>query len=139
MIKILDMQFIRYANLFNHITRIRTNHCFEYNNTIIFAVPRRFVTKAIGPDNRNLEKLSKVIGKRIKIVAIPDGIEDIENFVSVIIRPQRLRSIEVRENEVIISSDTQNKAALIGRGKVRLQELENILGQYFNTKKVRIK
>ena len=32
MIKTLDMQFIRYANLFDKVTRIRTNHCFEYNN-----------------------------------------------------------------------------------------------------------
>ena len=54
MIKTLDMQFIRYVNLFEKITNIRTNHCFEYNNAIVFAVPRIFVSKAIGKDNQNL-------------------------------------------------------------------------------------
>jgi hypothetical protein len=33
----------------------------------------------------------------------------------------------------------QNKAALIGRGKIRLLEMQNILGQYFGVRKVRIK
>ena len=55
MVKVLDMKLIRYANLFNKVTRIRTNHCFIYNNTIVFAVPRPLVAKAIGPDNQNLK------------------------------------------------------------------------------------
>jgi len=73
MTKILDMKFIRYANLFDKVTRIRTKHCFEYNNAIVFAVPRNLVVKAIGRDSKNLEELGRLIGKRIKIVAIPHG------------------------------------------------------------------
>jgi NusA-like KH domain protein len=139
MIKVLDMQFIRYANLFNKVTNIRTNHCFEYNNTIIFVVPRKFVMRAIGPGNRNLEQLSMLIGKKIKIVAIPNGKEDLMNFVSVITRPVKFKAIEIKDNEAIISANPQNKASLIGKGKVRLGEMENILEQYFGIKKVRIK
>ena len=139
MVKTLDLQFIRYANLFSNVTRIRTKHCFEYNNAIVFAVPRRFVAKAIGPQNRNLEKLNRMIGKKIKIVAIPHGIEDIENFVSIITRPVRFKAIEIKDGEAVISANTQNKAALIGKNKVRLSEMENILEQYFGIRKVRIK
>ncbi|MBT4136011.1 hypothetical protein HOD75_01445 [archaeon] len=139
MVKVLDMKFIRYANLFNKITHVRSNHCFEYNNNIIFVVPRKFVAKSIGADNRNLEKLNHVIGKRIKIVAIPQGKEDIENFVTIITRPVKFRGIEIKDSEAIITAATQNKAALIGRNKVRLEEMQNILGQYFNIRKVRVK
>jgi len=139
MIKVLDMKFIRYANLFNKVTHLRSNHCFEYNNTIVFAVPRKFVMKAIGKDNINLEKLNRMTGKRIKIVAIPDGREDVENFVSVIVRPVKFKAIEIKEDEAIISAGLQSKAALIGKKKCRLEEMENILGQYFGVKKVRIK
>ena len=85
--KILDMQFIRYANLFGKITKIRTNHCFFYNNAIVFAVPRKLVARAIGPENSNLKRLNQALGKKVKIVAIPNGREDIENFVSVITYP----------------------------------------------------
>jgi NusA-like KH domain protein len=139
MVKVLDMQFIRYANLFERVTRIRTNHCFSYNNTVIFAVPRNFVMQAIGRDNINLKKLSGIIGKRIKIVAIPHGIEDIENFVSIITYPIKFKAIDVKETDVIINADAQSKASLIGRGKIRLEEMQNILEQYFGTKKVMVR
>ncbi len=139
MIKILDMRFIRYINLFQRITGLRCNHCFEYNNIILFAVPRKFVMVAIGKNNQNLEKLSNIIGKRIKVVAIPNGREDIENFVSIITKPIRFRGIEIKDDEAIINADSQNKASLIGRGKKRLFEMENILEQYFGVKKVMIK
>ncbi len=137
--KVLDMKFIRYANLFNKVTKIRCTHCFEYNNAIVFAIPRHFIMKAIGKDNQNLEKLSKVIGKRIKIVAIPNGKEDIEGFVSMVTKPIKFSGIELKGDEAIITAGMQSKAALIGRGKVRLNEMENILGQYFGVKRVRIK
>ena len=137
--KVLDLKFIRYANLFDKITRIKSKHCFEYNNTIIFAVPREFVARAIGPENINLEKLSRLIGKKIKIAAIPNGKEDIENFISIIVRPIKFKAVEIRDGEIIISAYSQNKAALIGRGKVRLEEMGNILEQYFGIRKVRIK
>ncbi|VVB77607.1 Uncharacterised protein [uncultured archaeon] len=137
--RILDMKFIRYANIFNNVTRIRTNHCFEYNNTIIFVVPRKFVVRAIGPNNQNLEKLSSIIGKKIKIVAEPNGKEDLESFAAIITRPVRFKSIEVKDDEAIINANTQSKASLIGRDKARLQEMENILGQYFGIRKVRVK
>ncbi len=139
MMKVLDMKFIRYANLFYKITKIRCSHCFEYNNSILFAVPRKFVLSSIGKDNINLEKLSRIIGKRIKIVAIPNGKEDIEGFVSIITKPVRFNGIELKGDEAIISAGIESKAALIGREKVRLSEMENILGQYFGVKKVRIK
>lgn len=137
--KVLDMKFIRYANLFYKITNIRCSHCFEYNNSILFAVPRKFVLSAIGKNNINLEKLSGIIGKRIKIVAIPNGKEDVEGFVSIITKPVKFNGIELRGDEAIITAGIESKAALIGRGKIRLSEMENILGQYFGVKKVRIK
>lgn len=137
--KVLDMKFIRYANLFYKITKIRCSHCFEYNNSILFAVPRIFVMRAIGKDNINLERLSGFIGKRIKIVAIPNGKEDVQGFVSIITKPVRFNGIELKGDEAIISAGIESKAALIGRGKIRLNEMENILGQYFGIKKVIIK
>jgi NusA-like KH domain protein len=139
MVKILNMQFIRYANLFSRVTKIRTNHCFEYNNTIVFAVPRRFVGQSIGENNSNLRKLSEILKKKIKIVPIPAGKEDVENFVSVIISPIKFKSIDIKEGDAVINVASQNKASLIGRNKVRLNEMENILGQYFGIRKLRIK
>ena len=125
--------------MFNRVTRIRPNHCFIYNNSLVFAVPRKLVMRAIGRDKINLKKLNQITNKKIKIVAIPNGIEDIENFVSVIVYPTKFKAIEVKDDSVIINAGPQSKASLIGRGKLRLEEMQNILGQYFNIKKLRIK
>ena len=67
MVKVLNMQLIRYANIFSKVARMRSNHCFIYNNTIIFAVPRKLVARAIGKDNANLKKLNEITKKKIKI------------------------------------------------------------------------
>jgi len=139
MVKVLDMQFIRYANLFSKITRLTTNHCFEYNHTIIFVVPRKLVMKAIGYNNINLKNLSDVIGKKVKVIATPSGIEDLFGFVSIITYPIKFKAIEIRDGEAIITANIQSKASLIGKEKARLLEMENILGQYFGIRKVRIK
>ena len=139
MTKVLDMRTIRYSNLFHRVTKIRSNHCFEYNNAIVFSVPRNLVSKAIGRDNKNLEILNKIIGKKIKIVAIPQGKEDIENFVAIITRPIKLKAIEIKGEDAIISAGAQSKASLIGKNRSRLMEMENILGQYFGIKKVLVK
>ena len=139
MIKTLDMQFIRYANLFSKMTKIRANHCFEYNNTIFFAVPRKLVSKAIGQNNIYLKRLSEIIGKKIKIVAVPKGREDIENFVFVLTYPVRFKAIEINNDIAVMTAAQQNKASLIGRGKIRLAEMEKILAQYFGVRKLRIK
>ena len=137
--KTLDMQFMRYANLFSRVTRIKTNHCFEYNNAIVFAVPRRLVPRAIGPDNQNLKRLNQILRKKVKIVAIPNGRADIENFVSIITYPVKFKAIEIKEDNAIINASNPNKACLIGREKRRLNEMQNVLGQYFGIKKVMVR
>lgn len=133
------MQFIRYANIFNKVTRLNTNHCFEYNHTIIFVVPRNLVMRAIGQNSINLKRLSEFLGKKVKIVATPKGIEDIKNFVSIITYPIKFKNIEIRDGEATISANIQSKASLIGKEKARLLEMEDILGQYFGIRKVRVK
>ncbi len=139
MVKVLDMQFIRYANLFSKVTHLTTNHCFEYNHTIIFVVPRNLVRKAIGINNNNLRTLGEIIGKKVKVIAAPKGIEDINNFVSIITYPVKFKSIEIRDGEALINANIQSKASLIGKERARLSEMENILGQYFGIRKVRVK
>ncbi len=139
MVKILDMQLIRYSNLFSKITQMKSKHCFLYNNTIVFVVPRAMISKAIGRDNENLRTLSEITKKKIKMVPEPQGIEDVENFVSVIVSPIKFKAIEIKEGEAIITATMQSKASLIGREKVRLEEMEGILKQYFDIRKVRIK
>ena len=54
---VINMQTMRYLNLLDKESRVRTTTCFVYNNTIIFAVPPYLVSRAIGPNALNTKKL----------------------------------------------------------------------------------
>jgi len=134
----LDMKFIRYLNLFEKITKVRTQHCFCYNLTIIFLVPKELMAKALGEGGRNMKSLSNILEKKVKVITAPLGEKDMEKFILAIIYPLKIKGIEVRGDSLLINAGMQSKAALIGRNKIRLLEMKNILQQYFGIKYIRI-
>jgi NusA-like KH domain protein len=143
MTKTFDMQFIRYINLFGRVTKISAKHCFAYNNMLVFIVPNFAVERALGRDNSNLKKLSDILGKRIRIIAEPRGIQDINNFISAISSPIRFQNLEIKDGEngkevIITAGGRENKAMLIGRARSREEELSSIIDQYFGIKVLRI-
>lgn len=74
----------------------------------------------------------------MKIVAMPFGIEGIDKFVKDIVSPVGFNKIEIRDNVVTINAGRESKAALIGRGRMREQELGGILKRVFGVGGVRI-
>ncbi|MEM3074896.1 MAG: KH domain-containing protein [Candidatus Pacearchaeota archaeon] len=131
MIKTIDMQVMRYINLFAKISKISPKHCFLYNNVVIFVVPETKVSQAIGENGKNIRKMSEIIGKKMKVVLQPKGLEDAEKFISTIIYPIQMKNIEINDNFLIINAGTQNKALLIGRNKTRFEEMKKIVKNYF--------
>ncbi|MCK5321369.1 KH domain-containing protein [Candidatus Pacearchaeota archaeon] len=138
----IDMQLMRYINLFARITRVPTTKCFVYNNQIVFGVPKAQVSIAIGKGAVNVKKLNSILGKKIRVVAMP-GVdtfsnEEIGKFVEAVVSPVEFNKIEVRENSIVINAGRQNKAALIGRGRQREKELSEVLKNFFKITKLRI-
>ena len=64
----INMQDMRYLNLFAKITQVNTRFCFRYNEMIIFCVPRKLISKAIGETGKNVKKLNEILGKKVKII-----------------------------------------------------------------------
>lgn len=125
------MQTMRYINLLDRASHVKTTTCFLYNNTIMFAVPRGLVSKALGPDALNVRRIQEELGKRVRIVAAPEGLQDVEEFVSKVISPVGYKSIEVKDKECILTAGSQHKAALIGRNRRRFEELKEIVKDLF--------
>jgi len=133
MVKKIDMKTIRYINLFEKISRVHPKYCFSYNSNIIFCVPARLVSKAIGEQGKNVKKVSVILNKRVKVVQMPENKEDIKKFISVLVHPVQFREIEINDEEVIITAGgMQNKAMLLGRNKAKLAEMKKIIRQFFN-------
>jgi len=131
MANIIDMQDMRYLNLFGQITKVRTRFCFKYNEAIVFCVPRIFLSQSIGEGGRNIKQLSEILRKRIKVIPMSKGIQDAKIFIQSIVSPVKFKDLEVKDNEVILTAGSQSKAALIGRNKRRLLEMQKIVKAYF--------
>ncbi len=126
------MQDMRYLNLFNKITRVSTRFCFKYNEAIVFCVPRRFVSQAVGEGGQNIKKMSEILRKRIKVVPNPRGIQDAKKFIEAIVNPVKFNDLEVTDNEIILTAGSHSKAALIGRNKRRMIEMQGIVKDFFS-------
>jgi NusA-like KH domain protein len=131
MVNTIDMQDLRYINLFEKVTRIGTKYCFEYNNTIFFCVPKNMISRALGKDAYNIRRISEIIKKRVKIIAIPRDIGDAKYFIENLTSPVQIKEIEINESEIIVGGNVQTKAALIGRNKRRLLEMKEIIKDFF--------
>ena len=131
MVNTIDMQGLRYLNLFSKITNVRTRYFFKYNEAIMFCVPKQFLSKALGKNGNNLRRIGEILKKRIRIIAMPSGIEDVERFIKIIISPVEFKEIEIKGDELIITAGSANKAALIGRNKRRLNEMRSIINNFF--------
>ena len=126
------MQLMRYINLLDKVTRVKTMKCYLYNNGIVFAVPKSMVSVAIGQDARNVRYISEQIGKRVKVIAEAKGIEDAQKFVADIVSPIGFNEVTVVDGVLTLNAGSQSKAALIGRERRREEELKTIVKDTFN-------
>ncbi|MBS3089301.1 hypothetical protein J4461_00280 [Candidatus Pacearchaeota archaeon] len=125
------MQTMRYINLLDRASHVKTRKCFPYNNTIIFAVPKAFVSQAIGPEASHVRAIQEQIGKRIRIIEEAVNIEDAQHFVEAVVSPINFKSLELKEGEFVLTAGSQSKAALIGRNRRREEELKQIVKDTF--------
>jgi len=130
---IIDMQTMRYINLFERIARVRATKCFVYNNMIYFAVPPKYFSKANGNNNQAVKMLSEQLGKRIRIIRdADDNLESVARFVESVVSPAGFEDFNLQEGVYVITAGSRERAAtLIGRNKVRLNELNSIMEAYF--------
>lgn len=137
---IIDMQLMRYINLFARTTKVQTTKVFTYNNQVVFAVPKAKVSIAIGKGAVNVKKLNNILRKKIKVIAMPslDDNQAIGKFVEDVVSPIEFSKIEVKNDSAIINAGRESKAALIGRGRQREKELADVLKNFFGIVKFRI-
>jgi transcription antitermination factor NusA-like protein len=64
--------------------------------------------------------------------------EEVAKFIGDVVEPVEFNKIEVKDDSVTINAGRQNKAALIGRNRIREKELFSILKDHFHITKFRI-
>lgn len=141
--KTIDMQVMRYINLFGRISRVSTTNCFVYNNTIYFAVPKNQVMVAVGRNGENVKQLSEVLRRKIRIVAQPnenvDKIQALKKFIEEVVAPVEFTSLDLNSDGVLVlSGEREAKAMLIGRDRSKEKELAEVLERNFGVKEFKI-
>jgi hypothetical protein len=132
MSNIIDMQDLRYLNLFGKITKVSTRFCFKYNEAIFFCVPKSFIPRAIGENGENVKKMSFILKRKIRIIPLPRRVEDSRRFIELIVSPVVFKKVDVSDDEIVLTAGPQSKAALLGRNKRRLIEMQKIVKTFFN-------
>jgi transcription antitermination factor NusA-like protein len=94
-------------------------------------VPKVMVSKAVGEGGKNVKEISKIIKKKVKVIPIPKGIEDVEKFIEKIVSPVEFKEAVVEGDEIILTAGSMSKAALIGRNRRRLIEMQKIMSSFF--------
>jgi len=89
------------------------------------------MSKSIGKNAVNVRKLNGILNKKIKIIPIPNGIDDVKTFFQNVVDPVSFKDIRIEDNEIIVAASTQSKAALIGRYKRKLLEMQKIIRDFF--------
>ena len=89
------------------------------------------LSKAIGEGGRNVQAISRIIKKRLRIIPIPNGIEHAKSFIKAIVNPVEFQDLEIGEDEIVLTAGRQSKAALLGRNKKRLEEMQDIVRDLF--------
>lgn len=130
---IIDMRTMRYINLLDKISHVKTSKCFVHNGSIFFAVNKNDVSRAIGPGAINVKRMQEKTGKKIRIIEEAESLNGIREFIEDIVSPVRIKSVEIKDNSVLIGAgNSQTKAALIGRNRRRQEELKKIIQNFFN-------
>ncbi len=134
MAKVIDMQQMRYINLFSKISGVEPKSSFLYNGQLVFLVPFKSVSKAIGKDAINAKKIGIIVGKKIKIIANPDKKDETQiiKFVMNLIEPIEINKVEIKDSDILISASRMSKANLIGRNRLKEKQLNKIFKDFLD-------
>ena len=125
----LDLEQIQTINLFEKITKVSARDCFEFGGKLVFLVPEKKIFLAVGKGGSNVEKMSRLLKKKIKIVAYS---EDPVNFIKSFVSPIKPEEIVQEGNTIIIKvAVVSERAILIGRNSQNLKSLKEIIKKYY--------
>jgi len=130
----LDLDLIYSVNLFSKITGVSTKYCFRYNHWLIFVVPPHLIPRALGQRGENVHRMGRFLKCKVKV--IPES--SLEPFVKAIVYPIKFKKLIYENDEITIVAGSNSKASLIGRDKVRLEELSGILKDFFKIRSLKI-
>ena len=132
----LNLELIQYINLFEKITRTKVKNCFYHKERLVFVVKEGQGRKAVGKKAYNVQKITRLTKKKIKIVEhSKDPVKFINSFAS----PIEIESADLSDSIINLKVKTaKDKGLLIGRNGQNLENIRKIMDYYFKIKDVKV-
>ncbi len=129
---------MKFLSLFESLTQTRVKDCFILEGVVVFVVQPGQLGRALGKKGFNVQKLNRILKKKIKIVEFSENkAQFVRSYLHHLDIP--LTNIKEEDDSVIISGlDRQTKAQIIGRDKKNLNTLKDILSRYFGDVEVSV-
>ncbi len=132
----LTLDSINNINLFENVTGAKVKDCILDEGKLIFLIEEGNVKRALGENNSNIHKISKILKKDIKIIAFSN---DVCKFVSNLIYPNKPNSIVLDGKIVTIAvEDTVVKGRIFGRSRENLKKINSLVKNYFDIEEIKI-
>ncbi len=121
---------MRYMTIFEDITKATVKDCIKDKNEIIFVVKKGDIGLAIGKKGVSVNKVKKVLGKRIEIIEHSD---DPVEFVEKLFHSFRVEDVQMSENGTKVVKmyvDERDKNMAIGMRGKNLQKMKMLAKRY---------
>ena len=133
----LNKESLQFINFFEDLTKAKVKDCFFNNGRLVFVVGPGEASRAVGIKGKNILKMEKITGKKVKVVEYN---QDVIKFIRSFLYPIKPQEINLNENnEIEIKADsTHDKGILIGRDRKNLTNLKEVVSKYFQVKDIKI-
>jgi len=129
---VYDKDIIGYINIFENISDVKVKDCYKSDDSLVFIINPKYMSKAIGKNGSNVKKASRLLRKSIKVIEYDP---DVLKFIKNIIHPIYGKIYKESEGIVAIKLDaSKDKGIVIGRDKKNLNKMQKIVSIYFNVK-----
>ena len=132
----LTLESINNINLFENLTGAKVKDCFSEEGVLIFLVEEGNIKRALGKNNENINRVSKILKKEVRIVGFSN---DVCKFVSNLIYPNKADNVGLDGKVVIITAeDVGVNGRIFGISRENLKKINAIVRNYFDIEEVKV-
>ncbi len=130
---------LRYASLFQEVTRTQVRDCLDTADRIVFVVPKGEIGRAIGKKGENVAKLRRLMRRDILVVEFS---EVPEAFIANVFRNYKVKKVEIEQRgdvtHATVTVDTTLKGRAIGREGKNLRIARDLIARHFPIQSVSV-
>ncbi len=130
---------LRYASLFQQVTRTRVLDCLDTTDRIVYVVPWGEIGRAIGKKGENVAKLRRLMRRDILVVEFSDVPE---KFIANVFRNYKVKKVEIEQRgdvtHATVTVESTLKGRAIGREGKNLRVARDLIARHFPIQSVSV-